>query len=82
MTLSPSEERETTKVIKEKGTELSSFDKGRIIAQYELGLSVTEVAHELNLPVSTVDRIILHFKKDGNVENAPRPGRPPKKENE
>lgn len=72
----------TTKVEKQTGTELSMFDKGRIIAKWEDGLGTSEISEVLGLPNSTVYNIISKFDNKGSVDNAKRPGRPRKASNE
>ncbi|XP_030753008.1 uncharacterized protein LOC115880034 [Sitophilus oryzae] len=58
------------------GHEISAFDRARIIALHEEGLSRQQIADRLNLVRSTVSRIIQRYMDTGNVRSRPRLGRP------
>ncbi|XP_030749954.1 uncharacterized protein LOC115877779 [Sitophilus oryzae] len=54
------------------GHEISEFDRARIIALHEEGLSRHQIADRLNLVRSTVSRIIQRYMDTGNVRSRPR----------
>ncbi|XP_030764366.1 uncharacterized protein LOC115888707 [Sitophilus oryzae] len=58
------------------GHEIFAFDRARIIALHEEGLSRHQIADRLNLVRSTVSRIIQRYMDTGNVRSRPRLGRP------
>src|ERR1700729_1953477 len=56
--------------------ELSQFDRARIIALWQEGLSRHQIANRLNFVRSTVSRIISRYEETGEVHSRPRSGRP------
>ena len=56
--------------------ETTQFDRGRIIALREAGMSERGTARELGLSRSTVRRWTIRWRESGDVNNAPRHGRP------
>src|SRR5579859_996251 len=56
-------------------TELTSFQKGRIIEARGVGNSPTEIGEELNIPRTTVVSFLQRFQQRGSEENLPRTGR-------
>nr|CAH7765556.1 unnamed protein product [Callosobruchus chinensis] len=56
--------------------ELSAFDRARIIALWQEGLSRHQIANRLNVVRSTVSRIIRCNEETGEVNSRPRTGRP------
>lgn len=56
--------------------ELSAFDRTRIIALWQEGLSRHQIANRLNFVRSTVSRTIRRYEETGEVNSRPRTGRP------
>lgn len=56
--------------------ELSQFDRARIIALWQEGLSRHQIANRLNFVRSTVSRTISRYEETGEVHSRPRSGRP------
>nr|CAH7759060.1 unnamed protein product [Callosobruchus chinensis] len=56
--------------------ELSAFDRTRIIAPWQEGLSRHQTANRLNVVRSTVSRTIIRYEESGEVNSSPRTGRP------
>nr|CAH7751863.1 unnamed protein product [Callosobruchus chinensis] len=56
--------------------ELSAFDRIRIIALWQEGLSRHQIANRLNVVRSTVSRTIRRYEETGEVNSRPRTGRP------
>nr|CAH7766583.1 unnamed protein product [Callosobruchus chinensis] len=56
--------------------ELSAFDRTRIIALWQEGLSRHQIATRLNVVRSTVSRTIRRYGETGEVNSRPRTGRP------
>lgn len=56
-------------------SDVSEFMRGRIIGQFDRGASQRDISRFLNIPLSTVNRIIVEFKREGKEVNY-RPGRP------
>nr|CAH7733055.1 unnamed protein product [Callosobruchus chinensis] len=56
--------------------ELSAFDRTRIIALWQEGLSRHQIANRLNVVRSTISRTIRRYEEIGEVNSRPRTGRP------
>nr|CAH7729083.1 unnamed protein product [Callosobruchus chinensis] len=56
--------------------ELSAFDRTRIIALWQEGLSLHQIANRLNVVASTVSRTIRRYEETGEVSSRSRTGRP------
>nr|CAH7728347.1 unnamed protein product [Callosobruchus chinensis] len=56
--------------------ELSAFDRTRIIALWQEGLSRHQIANRLNVVISTINRTIRRYEETGKVNSRPRTGRP------
>nr|CAH7743957.1 unnamed protein product [Callosobruchus chinensis] len=56
--------------------ELSAFDRTRIIALWQEGLSRHQIANRLNVVRFTVSRTIRRCEETGEVNSRPRTGRP------
>nr|CAH7763240.1 unnamed protein product [Callosobruchus chinensis] len=56
--------------------ELSAFDRPRIIALWQEGLSRHQITNRLNVVRSTVSRTIRRYEETGEVNSRPRTGRP------
>ncbi|CAB4484415.1 unnamed protein product [Rhizophagus irregularis] len=57
-------------------TELTSQDKGKILAYME-NFNPAQIARKIGRDPTTIRRIIDRYKKTGKTENLPRSGRPP-----
>ena len=57
-------------------TELTSQDKGKILAYME-NFNPAQIARKMGRDPTTIKRIIDRYKKTGKTENLPRSGRPP-----
>jgi len=60
-----------------KTRELKPEEKGGIVALLNNNFKNAQIARQMKLPDSTVRSFIKKYKKTGNIENLPRPGRPP-----
>src|SRR3954449_12106308 len=56
-------------------TELTSQDKGKILAYME-NFNPAQIARKMRRDPTTIRRIITRYKKTGKTENLPRSGRP------
>lgn len=56
-------------------SDISDFTRGRIVGQSERGASQREISKFLNIPLSTVNRVITQFKRKEKTTVEPRPGR-------
>nr|CAH7749602.1 unnamed protein product [Callosobruchus chinensis] len=56
--------------------DLSAFDRARIIALWQEGLSRHQIAKRLNVVRSTASRTIRHYEDTEEVDSSPRTGRP------
>lgn len=61
-----------------RSEELSEFQRGNVVGCYLCKKSVREISALLNLPRSTVSRVILNWKRGGITTALPRCGRPHK----
>ena len=57
-------------------TELTSQDKGKILAYIE-NFNPAQIARKMGRDPTTIRRIIDRYKKTGKTENLPRSGCPP-----
>lgn len=57
-------------------TDLNDFTRGRIVGHSERGASQREISDFLNIPLSTVNRVITQFKRDNKTTVVSRPGLP------
>lgn len=64
-----------------KGTELTEFEKGRIIGMHDLGVKPNHIATKIGCSPHTITHFLKRYKERGSFENAPRSGRPPKMTN-
>src|SRR6185369_12936890 len=58
-------------------SQLTEFERGRIIRRWEAGESTRKIASALNHSQSQVTRAIQVFKEEDQTTVAPRSGRPP-----
>lgn len=58
------------------GREISGFDRARIVALHDSGHSNHHIHRMLNIPRSSIVRIIQRYQEFGTVERRPRSGRP------
>lgn len=56
--------------------DLNDFTRGRIVGHSERGASQREISEFLNIPLSTVNRVITQFKRDNKTTVESRPGLP------
>ena len=57
-------------------TEMSSQDKGKILAYME-NFNAAQIAKKMGRDPTTIRRFINKYKETGTTENLPRSGRPP-----
>lgn len=58
------------------GREISAFDRARIVALHEAGHSKHYIHRLLQIPRSSIVRIVQRYEEAGTVERRPRSGRP------
>ena len=61
-----------------KGTQLTEFEKGRIIGMYDLGTEPDLIATKIGRSHHTITHFLKRYQERQSIENAPRSGRPPK----
>ena len=60
---------------KPKGKQLSDFEKGKIVAFHDVGLSVREISKKVGKHFSTISRVIKNFKETGSHKRISGSGR-------
>ena len=57
-----------------RSVQLSDFTRGRILGHSQAGLSQQQIAENLEIPSSTVNRVLAQFKSEGKESTSPHPG--------
>ena len=59
-----------------KHKELSESERNQIVGAWKCGSSATAISRNLGFALTTVKKIIKHYKNSGELKPSPRVGRP------